>query len=146
MPTSKTATSAISSLSLNSSELANVYTTPIQLLPAPGSGFHYLVETVEWVYNFATTAYTSCVGNFAIQSGSGSSGFNSPWAKLSSNFFSASDSQYSFGASTGAWTPDYADFSVFDNAAIYLTNRDGYDMASGDGTLSITLKYQIVQD
>jgi len=45
-------------ISLSSSQIQNIYSSPVELVPAPGSGKMIVPLKITYKYNFGTTAYT----------------------------------------------------------------------------------------
>jgi hypothetical protein len=132
------------SITVSSSDLENCSTTfPVTLLPAPGSGLMYNILSVDWVYNFVTTAYTGYGGNFWVASGATNNAHNSAWAEVGAGILGNTSSHRTIDSgSFGAPSVPDTSLSYFQNQSILLgTDASTGDISGGDGTLTVTLTY-----
>ena len=111
---------------ITSSQLLSFFTTPVPLVPAPGTGKYLIVDKVIFKYNFGTTAY----------SGAGNT-----------NVVMGTNNIAQFGGVTAAFASTVTQVGP---SSVKLTENTGLDLAhtignivDGDGTADVTVVYQI---
>ena len=130
---------ALQSLALTSTQIKSLYTTPFQIIAAPGAGKFVIVDKVLYDISFVTTQYTDG-GNIFAQFGNTTHG----GAPAASNVLSASD----FNAVAASTLITVADNGInvasatAENSAVYLAN-DTQAFATGDSTLHVYIFYRI---
>lgn len=145
MPTTTSSSSiSVTAVTLSSSDITSLHSTPATLLPAPGSGFMYNLLSADWVYNFGTTAY-SAFGYINIctkQSGNANTWFQIFMPGFLDQTSNQRQVDNGGGVLTSVWQPSGA-LSNFVNEPIValIPPTGGGNPTTGDGTLTITLTY-----
>jgi hypothetical protein len=125
---------------VTSAQLKALFTTPVQLLPAPGSGLAYEVIALTSHYRYGTTAYT--VGSFGgvrLIFNGGSTG-NYYWFVCAATGFvdqTSDQFQQGFANSSGQAA------AIQVNQPLLLAG-DTANPTLGDGTLTLTVDYKII--
>jgi hypothetical protein len=141
MSTFKTSSISITSVLLSSSDVIGLHSTPVNILPAPGSGLAYVVLSVLWEYNYNTTDFDNG-GTFSVATKTANNA-NMEWAVLSSNVL------YSKGHSTMAIESNNAPGQVtsalsdFDNQPVVVGSTNAATV--GDGSIKVTVVYATVE-
>ena len=130
-------------ITLTASQLQNLTSIPVQVVPAPGPGQAIVDMAQQFQYKFGTVAYTpaSCSdGKFAIYAGSNPSAAG--FRLNSAGFLDQTTSQVASGTNTGTWSTP---LSAAQNTPLMVANLGSADFAGGDGTVTITVYYTVVQ-
>lgn len=124
---------------LSSAQILNLFTTPVQLVAAPGSGKIIVPLSIIVDYTFVTTAYVS---NTTLQIYENSDRSNPTWGPGISSILTATSSQirslYNNAAANGTTVVQYAD-----NQPLMITTATN-NPTTGDGTAKLTVLYKIV--
>jgi hypothetical protein len=138
-------------VTLSSSQLINLHTTAVQALPAMGPNTGVVVLGTLAHYRFGTTAYTGVSGFPIMLSGGNTTADGSfgGWqvANDTTNFLDQTtdlvmigDSGITYNANAGVQA-----ISLIQNSPLYLKlENPGTILATGDGTLTVTIFYQLV--
>jgi hypothetical protein len=130
------------SISLTSAQLLALSTTPVQVLPPPGAGLYYWVQSVILEYTFVSVAYTSaahtqdCYLNWQGQVMNSS---NAPWlynwCNAATGIIEATQScTYLSPAGNGL-----QNMTAMVNKALMFGAPNAITL--GDGTLKVTVAY-----
>lgn len=114
---------------ISSAEILTIGTTPITLLPAPGAGKYYDIESIIEEFTFGTIQYSLAGDTLEITNG----GFI--WQNTS--VILAEENVAAILVRT-----DNKDI-VKMNQAVFISTTGGDDPTLGDGTLRIILKYKL---
>jgi hypothetical protein len=120
-------------ITLNKTQLSNAFTTPVQLLPSPGTGRFIQLLSAYAIYTYGTTPYVANGANYIFLGQNGTSYV----AYGSISLLTSGTSGYGATTPIGAVTP-----STFVNQPLYYYN-DVANISGGDGTLTIYLTYVI---
>ena len=146
----------VSSVTLSPAQLKNLVAAPVIILPAPGPGKLLLVQSLLFRLSFGTAAYVDNDGvNFAdpeLYLGAQELNTNGTWPYYF-NLSSAVDHVITAGADSAvvaAAKTDSTDtwlISSFANQPLRFGNASSpaFDYTTGDGTLTITAFYSIVE-
>lgn len=117
------------------------YTTPYQLLPAPGSGNVIRINNAILYTNFSSAAFASGgVGIVQYDSTAQGAGTNALSATIPSAEITAAASQiYVLGGNVGNA------LTGLTNKGIYFSNQTGVFTGGGATTLTFYLEYKIIQ-
>lgn len=127
-------TTLTSQTSLSSAQILAIYTTPIQLIAAPGAGKIIVPWTIIVDYTFGTSPYS---GGLYMYETTGSQMITS------SNTINGSVNIIRiFMLYNGQATNN--NVSVVDNAPLMVAGSGGGNPTGGDGTAKITVIYQII--
>lgn len=122
-----------------------LYTTPIEIIPAPGAGFMNVVTMfgVEWVYG---SAAPTSGGALYLQYGNTAHGSNfaTPAAGIPAAFFTGLSASSAITALGQINTTTGLATSVCGNAAITVTNATGVFATGTGGSMNWYVWYQIV--
>jgi hypothetical protein len=133
---------SLASVTLTSTDLANLSGTAITLLPAPGTGLMHNVVGVDLVYNFGTTAYTAYTGDIYIATKA--IGGTTTWAAQNVRNILYGSVSYRYLGSLTSYS-QYQILSDFSNQPVIAQgSSSGYSVSGGDGTLTINLIYATV--
>ena len=129
-------------VTLTAAQLQHLKSAPVQLVPAPGSGKAILDIGQQFQYRAGSTPYSvvSCAdGKFSIyiSSNPSSGGFRLNAA----GFLDQPTSQLASGGNTGTWSVPQ---SSGDNSPLMVGNIGPVEFADGDGTVTITVEYAVV--
>lgn len=132
---------ATATVSLTAAQIIAMYTTPVQLIAAPGSGKLVLIDSILWDIAFGTMQFTAGgaiqaqYGNTTHGAGPAASG---SIAAATLNGVAASG----FVAnSSGAATLNAP--ATVENTAVYISNAT-QAFATGDSTVNLYVRYRIV--
>ncbi|VVB55103.1 Uncharacterised protein [uncultured archaeon] len=129
---------------ISSSDLLNIDTTPVPLIPAPSAGYHINLLGGEFHYFYGDTPYSFTAGtNYPtvgfVGDSTGAIGlFGDNWNGLMGSAITVSRvSQLYIGGLA-------ASFSLIDAAAVVLqSTAGGGGISAGNGTLRVTIYYTI---
>lgn len=122
-------------LTLTRAQLLAIHDAPVQIIPAPGAGFVIDISEMIGSYTFGTTPYTG--GNFF-----GAHVGSFP-AYLGADFpIFMTEGNSAFATVSGNTSSPAPATSVVANQPAYMQAASNF--AGGDGTVKITLKYNIV--
>lgn len=126
---------ASATVTLTSAQVLAIFTTPVTIVPAPGSGL--ALVPVAWLsnYTYGGTAYTDGGGNFQLQAGTSVLG--------------------SFATAAGFWTASASEMKLLSNFTPNLTVTNWANKAVtvqqstgnptlGNGTVTVTVAYMVV--
>ena len=126
-------------ISLSSAEILALFTTPKQLVAAPGAGKMVNLHNIKFVYTFVSAAYAT---NTTLQVLYGSTSASSIVSQ--SNIISGTNSLTAFiGATNAAVTICNTPVSSFTNTALNLTVVTG-NPTGGDSTMDVYVTYSII--
>jgi hypothetical protein len=131
------------SVNLNASQLTNLTTTPVQLIPTPGAGFMIVPFFVVANYVYGGTAF-GATGEIDLIYGTTLAKY--PQAViLASGFLNQTSSKVTVVSLYGPGTANNMVFDVANAAdkALNASNSAGA-IATGNGTVTLTIFYQIV--
>lgn len=146
MPTSSTTSTSTTTVQLSSSGILSLYSTPVTLLPAPGSGRIHVVLDVEFVFDFVSTQYDGPSQYLSIASGSVGND-QTAWFKLEDTFvynqivsdnFSIANRDALINNATS-----YA-LSSFENQPVVMGVLSSNPI-DGDGTLKVIITYRTIE-
>lgn len=127
-------------VALTSAQILGMYATPVLVIPAPPANTSVLLNRIWGVYTFVTTQYQAGgaigleYGNAAHRAGPAAS---TTLAAATFNGYTASN--------TFELTPDSTDtLANIQGMPIYISN-DTAAFTTGDGTLALTVNYQLVK-
>lgn len=130
-------------VSLSAAQILNLTSTPVSVLPAPGSNLYYFPLMVTFQFTYNTTTYVVGSGTPAVTLdfvGNTSPSQTGPYAVFY-DVSSLSQSDAFLLNCYGLFNPPV--FSEFINAALVLDNPGG-TYSAGDGTVKYTLFYFII--
>jgi len=128
---------------LTSAELLAIFTTPIQLVAAPGVGKVVVPITIALSYRYNTIAYTDNGGDIIIMPNGG--GAPQDWASAAFhgvNFWTKTTHQFRAQGYSLAIVAAGLLSSAYDNKALMIAN-DTANPTLGNGTIIVTVNYQI---
>jgi hypothetical protein len=114
---------------VSSAEILTMGTTPIELLPAPGIGKYYEIESILTKYTHVTTAYVT-LASLAYFIGA-STTFNTILDMITIEINSVNRSV------------DITTVGVALNQSLNLSTNSFSDPTDGDGTLQVIIKYKV---
>ena len=133
-PTSSTATVEYS---LTSSDILNLYSTPLQLVAAPGSGYAIEVLSAVFNYTFKSVAYATNTTLLLYT-------YNATNAQIACpGLISLGSSKIISSTSFTISTDSKTNGILADNLGLYLTVGVGNPTA-GDGTLKVNVMYRVI--
>jgi hypothetical protein len=127
------------SLKITAAQIATLYTTPLQLIPAAGAHtWIVLMSPIAVEYDFGTAQYTGG-GAFGLEYGNtahlAGTAASSTEAAATINAFAASNGFTLTAAATGT-------MANMVNEGIYISNTAGV-FATGDGTMTVNAQFAI---
>jgi hypothetical protein len=125
----------------SSSDLLNMPTTPKLLIPAPPAGKFIKPVSYQRKYTFGTTAYTLSGGFFYFNYNPTGPQIGTSSTVEASNFIDQSTDL--FASDVFLHVPSYPLLSDVDGIPLYLTT-DLTSVTLGDGTMSVTIQYMIL--
>jgi len=135
-------------VTLSSSDILNLFTTPITLVAAQGAGTVIIVHSTMFVYNYGTVAYAGAGSGSIPQMRVYYSGYSSDTLQgyACIQIKQARDSFRVDGGSgpvSGGGSINTNTISDVTNTAIVIDN-DTAAFTSGDGTLDVYLTYEVI--
>jgi hypothetical protein len=125
------------SVSISASQILNLYTNPIELVPAPGAGFYIDVVTATLNYQFVTTPYAT---NTSIVLYEKSTGERIYWFdQFLANLANIIQSSNSYSV----WNDSKSNGLFAENLPLKIFVHNGNPTA-GDGTLIVNVLYRIL--
>lgn len=131
--------SQIITVTLSATQVNTMYTTPIELLPAPGATQMYLIDRATLINENGGTAWTS---GGAITIGYGSSVTTQALSGTVAATFLTSPTVTQVITLAGAQIST-STASTFLNQGVYINNATGV-FATGTGTMKVKLQYSVV--
>jgi len=129
-------------VTLTPSQIANLFTTPAQILPPPGLGLTYVIHGFFFQFNYAAPAYTH-TGTPQSYYGYGSSALGATVSFISLLYATANKESTKTGATLQC--PTDADPSLFENQPIVLYLAGAFSsISAGGGSLTVTVFYSII--
>src|SRR5690349_7998744 len=125
-------------ITLTSAQILGLYTTPVQVVPAPGTGQLLNPLSFTLQYKFGSTPYT--VSPQGIQFISGAPGRDEYGSVTTSNLLDAPSSRVATASANGQAGGDPATYA---NQPL-MVDLSTSDPTGGDGTLTITVTYTVV--
>jgi len=126
---------------LTPDEIKHLHGTPIQLLPAPGPGKAYVIDSSYWSYKYITTPYTVPPGyNLNLLTGTELAGTQASINPSGLIDMSEDYTTYNLYDLWGSHIPA----NWLDNLPLMVYNDDVTEYADGDGTLKITIFYAVI--
>lgn len=120
------ASALVGIVNISSTQLLNMYTSPIELIPAPGSGKYIVVDKIVMKYTYGSVAYTQPGNTNAIEAGNNIVQFGNVLSGGSSFVRQASPTSV----------------VLAENTALQLVNTTG-NLTNGDGTVQLYVYYSI---
>lgn len=128
----------ITLVTLTSSQILNLRTTPVEVIPTQGSGF-YITPVFTLL---RTRAGFNTYGNLTTSLGLFINNVNILSSQMSTDLLTTSyDSfaHYSFSN----YSSNTLNVSNFDNQAVYIKNTGLLDLTGGDGTLDVQITFEV---
>lgn len=119
-------------INLSAADIIAMYTTPVTVLAAPGSGKAIVVDRFVFNFDYGTTQFTGG-GNITLKY-SGGATITSTMANTKVQ--AASDSIATVGALA-------TEVTVSSNTAVQITNASAA-FAAGDGTAKLTVYFSVI--
>ena len=126
---------------LSSAQLLGCVSSPVLIIPAPGSNKYIAILFAMFRYVFVSAPYSGFDNNAGIYYGTSYNAGSIVAASLT-NVMSESYSAWTQGASGNATPEGTGSDEAYLNQGIYFTDPAA-SISGGNGTLSITLKYTI---
>ena len=131
-------------VTLSSAQIKSLSTTPVQLVPAPGDGNTIVVYSLVSSLNFGTAPYTDAGGAVLyLRYDVGPAAAGTACAVLY-NVITASGSETGVDVPNAVINPNPAPIAAVQNKPLVLVNAGSNDFAAGDGTVKLTITYQVV--
>jgi hypothetical protein len=131
-------------VTLSSSQIKSLAGAPVLLVPAPGAGSTIIVTNLVSSLNFGTVAYTDAGAvSLSLRYDAGPSTVGTNCSSLY-NVITSSASQTGVDVPDPVINPNPSPVANVQNKALVLVNTGANDFAAGDGTLTVTVTYQIV--
>lgn len=130
--------SEIKQVRLTSAQLLALKTTPVLLVPAPGLGQIYWMESVTLKYNFLTTAYTLNAGTLKIFYGPVANA-HPLTADLSTAFLTAAANRLIVNSPPLVVASDT--LANNSNVGLFAGNDGAANYTLGDATVDITIMF-----
>ncbi len=131
-------------VTLSSAQIKSLAGAPVQLLPAPGASGTIIVTNLVSTLNFGTVAYTDAGAvSLSVRYDVGPSTVGTNFSALY-NVITSSASQTGVDVPDPVINPNPSPVANVQNKALVLVNTGANDFAAGDGTLTVTVTYQIV--
>jgi hypothetical protein len=127
----------VATVTLTAAQILNIWTTPVEIIPAPGVGFFTWVHDTVFDYRFGTTAYVSGYSlalQYALDTGPGD------WLTNQGLGLSSSYSILVFSADNNLTEQR----TLAENSAVNVWTNAFADPTAGDGVLKVTVKYETV--
>jgi hypothetical protein len=131
------------SVTMTAAQWNAMYATPFLLIAAPGAGNMIIVNRMEAIMTYGTTAYAAG-GVVAAQYGATAHGAG-PAAtntEAAADFFATASTTFLFNGVSGN-TVGAVPFSTSSNTGIYLSNATGA-FTTGDSTWTIMVQYRTI--
>jgi hypothetical protein len=129
----------ITDQTITSSQIQNLTTTPVELIPAQGSGTVIIPFSLFITLNYGTTPYINLTGNLALLLNTTTIFPNQP---VPSSFLGATQDVWVYylfyESKMSGLSP-----SGTDNQPVYLSNTGLLNFLDGDGTLDINIEWSI---
>ena len=122
----------LANMEVTSDDLLNL-TTPVELVPAPGPGKLIYVSRVLFIYNHATTAYSTSGARIGLHYSDGNGGLIE---LIINSVFTNSYFMRSYSPSNNVF------FNADVNKPLVLVNT-GTDLTLGDSTVTVKVEYTI---
>ena len=131
----------VTTVSLSSADILGLYTTPKQLIAAPGAGKVIVVDEIVFSYTYGSSAYVSAGGRHVYFCYSGTT--LNIFGTSTSSFVNTSDmtGSVSFIRKYGYIT---AAPVLLDNTALNILIPNGENYTTGNGTAKVFIKYRII--
>lgn len=133
-----------STVTLSSAQIKNLSASPTQLVAAPGAGSTIIVYSVVSTLSFSTIAFTDAgaVG-LALRYDAGPSTAGTNLSAMY-NVITGTSSQTGVDVPNAVVNPNPSPTANVQNKGLFLVNVGSNDFAAGDGTLTVTVNYQVV--
>jgi hypothetical protein len=132
---------AIVTVTLSAAQIAAMYTTPVQIVAAPGSGKLILIDSILWDIAFVSAQYTAG-GAIQAQYGNTTHGAG-PAASASIAAATLNGVAASGFIANGSGAVTLNAPATVENTAVYMSNAT-QAFATGDSTVTLYVKYRVV--
>lgn len=125
---------------LTSTNILNMYATPVLVLAAPGAALTYQVYGFAINYTYSTAAYAAG-GNVTLQFGNTAHAAAGVMTNTMANtVFNSATNTYAYATGSGVIVTGT---QAYINTALYISNASGA-FTTGSGTASLTIYYQVI--
>jgi hypothetical protein len=128
-------------VTLSAAQIAAMYTTPVQIVAAPGSGKLILIDSILWDIAFVSAQYTAG-GAIQAQYGNTTHGAG-PAASASIAAATLNGVAASGFIANGSGAATLNAPATVENTAVYMSNAT-QAFATGDSTVTLYVKYRVV--
>lgn len=132
---------ATATVTLSAAQIAAMYTTPVQIVAAPGSGKLILIDSILWDIAFVSAQYTAG-GAIQAQYGNTTHGAG-PAASASIAAATLNGVAASGFIANGSGAATLNAPATVENTAVYMSNAT-QAFATGDSTVNLYIRYRIV--
>ncbi len=132
---------ATATVTLSAAQIAAMYTTPVQLIAAPGSGKLILIDEILWDIAFVSAQYTAG-GAIQAQYSNTTHGAG-PQASASIAAATLNGVAASGFIANGSGSATLNAPATVENTAVYISNAT-QAFATGDSTATLYVKYRVV--
>lgn len=123
---------------LTSSQLLNLRATPVQIIPAPGSGY----VSIPFLIYMRLYAGTMSYGTLTTSLGLMINGTNMfPNQSMSTTFIGSSTDDFVYYVFTNDSSASGLSVSSCENQPIYIKNTGLIELTSGNGTLDVEVQW-----
>jgi hypothetical protein len=131
-------------VTLSSAQIKSLAGAPVQLVPAPGAGNTIVVSSLVSTLTYGTVAYTDAGAvSLSLRYDVGPSTVGTSCSALY-NVIAGSTSQTGVDVPNPVINPNPSPVANVQNKALVLVNTGANDFAAGDGTVTLTVSYQVV--
>ena len=131
-------------ITLSSAQIKGLAGAPVQLVPAPGAGNTIVVSSLVSTLTYGTVAYTDAGAvSLSLRYNAGPSTVGTGCSALY-NVITGSTSQTGVDVPNPVINPNPSPVANVQNKALVLVNTGANDFAAGDGTVTLTVSYQVV--
>lgn len=124
---------------LTSSQLLNLRATPVQIIPAPGTGFVTIPFLIFMRLNAGSTAYGTLTTSLGLII-NGTNVF--PNQSMSTSFLGSTTDKFVYYVFTDSSLLNGGEsVSSFENQPVYLQNTGLLELTSGNGTLDVQVQW-----
>ena len=131
-------------VTLSSAQIRSLASAPVQLVPAPGPGNTIIVTNLVSTLTFGTVAYIDAgTVSLSLRYGVGPATVGTGCSALY-NVITGSTSQTGVDVPNPVINPNPSPVANVQNMALMLVNTGANDFSAGDGTVTLTISYQVV--
>ena len=125
----------VAQISLSAANIIAMYTTPVQLIAAPGAGKVVIVDQVAYSFNYGTTQFTGG-GDIRIQ-------YDGTTDNILSAAFDANKTKAASDSVEVAPMKSSGGTTALENTIVEITNATA-SFATGDGTAEVFVRYRVL--